>query len=109
MSSIFADNLDYFLQKAKETTSGHGGSFHPNIWIIFANYLRSDVKYRRKQNSKAEVIFGLDVYIRWLGGYLYFVYVIIHCDVLIIIRLLVFIIGKLCSRLSRADSKVADL
>ena len=34
------------------------------------------------------------------------VYVIIHCDVLIIIRLLVFIIGKLCSRLSRVDSKV---
>ena len=34
-----------------------------------------------------------------------FVYVIIHCNVLIIIRLLVFIIGKLCSRLSRVDSK----
>ena len=33
-----------------------------------------------------------------------FVFVIIHCDVLIIIRLLVFIIGKLCSRLSRVDS-----
>ena len=30
---------------------------------------------------------------------------IIHCDVLIIIRLLVFIIGKLCSRLSCVDSK----
>ena len=34
-------------------------------------------------------------------------FVIIHCDVLIIIRLLVFIIGKLCSRLSRIDSKFA--
>ena len=33
------------------------------------------------------------------------VYVIIHCNVLIIIRLLVFIIGKLCSRLSRVDSR----
>ena len=35
-----------------------------------------------------------------------FVYVIIHCDVLIIIRLLVFIIGKICSRLSRVDGKI---
>ena len=55
----------------QETISGHGGSFHPNIWIIFANYLRSDVEYRRKQSSKAEVIFRLDAYIRWLGGYLH--------------------------------------
>ena len=101
MSSIFADNLDYLRGKAKETTSGHGGSFHPNIWMIFANYLGSDVEYRRKQNSAAEVIFRLDAYIRWLGQVSLFVYVIIHCHVLIIIRLLVFIIGKLCSRLSR--------
>ena len=33
-----------------------------------------------------------------------FVYVIIHYDVLIIIPSLVFIIGKLCARLSRVDS-----
>ena len=71
MSSIFADNLEYLRRKAKETTSGHGGSFHPNIWIIFANYLGSDVEYWRKQNSKAEVIFRLDAYIKSLGGYLY--------------------------------------
>ena len=71
MSSIFADNLDYLGRKTKETTSGHRGNFHPNIWIIFAHYLRSDVEYRRKQNSKAEVIFRLDAYISWLGGYLY--------------------------------------
>ena len=32
---------------------------------------------------------------------------IIDYDVLIIIRLLVFIIGKLCSRLSRVDSKIS--
>ena len=31
MSSIFADNLDYLRRKAKETASGRGGSFHPNI------------------------------------------------------------------------------
>ena len=30
MSFIFDDNLDYLPPKAKETTSGHGGSFHPN-------------------------------------------------------------------------------
>ena len=60
MSSIFADNLDYLRRKAKETTSCHGRSFHPNILIIFANYLRSDMEYRRKQNTKAEVIFRLD-------------------------------------------------
>ena len=64
MSSILADSLDYLRRKAKETTSGHGGSFHPNICIIFANYLRSDVEYRRKQNSEVEVIFRLDAYIR---------------------------------------------
>ena len=63
MSSIFADILNYLRQTAKETTSGHGGNFHPNIWIIFTNYLRSDVEYRQKQNSKAEMIFRLDVYI----------------------------------------------
>ena len=64
MSSIFADNLDYLRRKAKEIISGHGGNFHPNIWIIFANCLGSDVEYRQKQNSKAEVIFRLDAYIR---------------------------------------------
>ena len=37
-----------------------------------------------------------------IDGYLYFVYVIIHGDVVIIIRLLFF--GKLCSRLNRVDS-----
>ena len=71
MSSIFADNLVYLGRKEKETTSGHGGSFHPNIWIIFANCLLSDVEYRRKQNSAAEVIFRLDAYIRLLNRYLY--------------------------------------
>ena len=63
MSSIYADYLDYLRGKAKETTSGQGGIFHLNISIIFANYLRTDVEYRRKQNSKAEVIFRLDAYI----------------------------------------------
>ena len=64
MSSIFADNLNYLRRKAKETISGHGGSFYPNIGIIFANYLRSNADYRRKQNSKVDVIFRLDAYIR---------------------------------------------
>ena len=40
-----------------------------------------------------------------IDRYLYFVYVIFHGDVVIIILLLVSIIGKLCSRLSHIDSK----
>ena len=48
MFKIFTDNFDCLRWKAKESTSGHGGSFLPSIQIIFANYLRSDVEYRRK-------------------------------------------------------------
>ena len=43
-----------------------------------------------------------------IGGYLYFAYVIIHGDVVIIIRLLVSIIGKFCSRLSRGDNNLGS-
>ena len=39
---------------------------------------------------------------------IYLFIVIIHWDVLINIRLLVFIIGKLCSRLSRVESKFGE-
>ena len=44
-----------------------------------------------------------------ISGSIYFVYVIVHCDVLIIVRLLVSIIGKLCSRLIRVESNKLKL